>query len=542
MLERTHTILRVGSHGTEEILAVFDGSVERLTAFEARIIHADGSLEWYGKGDLGNYALSNSAMIADQSLRFVLVKRVPAPGDVVEMAYEHDLTLPRLGTLFTLGESGESPGRVECAFEVPAGDTLLYRVLNDSLAPLVARRNDVTVYTFDWTSPAARKNRSEFSKSNDGPAVIAVDPRRGPDTWKSFGDWYLDLIGDRLRPDERITAEAKRITQESGSDVEKMNAIAGYCQSAVRYEQVYLARGEFIPNSAPAVLAKRFGDCKDYTCLMVSMARSLGLDAHPALCHRGRSYEVCEDLPVAQFNHMIAHFRSGGKDYWYDGTNQAGTPGMTADDLVNARALIVEKGNSRLATIPESDHNLLSIGGTLHPKGASLAGALSVRLGGQYAVDFQYLAAAMNEGKFRTFLLAWLKEKIASRLTVGALQWKSSGETFALETLCEIPNAIVRIDRNDYIRFDNVFDDLLPAEVPGSLPGVPFEYTGYARVAVTLDIPDLVARGGSGPFRWTASYTLPPGPFTPAERASFPAELRSAKEQLAQTFTFPRKD
>ena len=540
LTSRTHTIVRVGSHGTEEELDAFDGSVERLVAFEARVIHADGSLESYGMGDLGNFSLSNSRVIAEQSLRFVKVKQVPRPGDLIEVGCEYDLLLPQLGISFTLGESGPSPASVKCTFEVPFPDTLLYHVLNDSLSARVSRRGDVTEYEFAWASPSARGRRSVFAKSNDEPRVIAVDPARGPASWKAFGDWYLDLIGDRLLPDARITAEAGRITRPGMSDVEKMNAIAEYCQTALRYEQVYLARGEFIPNRAPDVLAKKFGDCKDYTCLIVSMARALGLDAHPALCYRGRSYEVSESLPVSQFNHMIAHFRSGGKDYWYDGTNGSGTPGVTADDLVNARALIVERGHSRMAGIPESEENLFSLNGTLHSRGVSLSGNLKIRLAGQYAIAFQFLARSVNEGKMRSALDQWLRDGLADRLRVTRIRWNTAGGVFEIEAACDIPNSLVEIDNATYVQFDKVFDNLLPQEEPGRLRGAPYQYPGYARVAIALDIPELSA--GNGPFHWAMDYTIPPGPFTPGTRDAFLVKLRTVKARFGQTFKFPRKD
>jgi transglutaminase-like putative cysteine protease len=538
---RTHTIVRVGSSGTEDLLDVFDNSVEKLTAFEARIIHADRSVDWYGKGDLGNYSLSNRRTIAEQSLRFVYIDRPPRSGDLIEIAYEHDLALPGLGTWFSTRWAGGSPVTVRCVFELPFPDTLLYRVLNDSLAPGVTRKDNVTEYAFTWNSPAAQKRRSVYAKSNDEPAVIAVDPARGPATWKALGDWYLDLMQDRFIPDEGVTAEARRVTQAAATDVEKMKAIAEFCQSKVRYEQVYLPRGEFIPNPAPRVLAKRFGDCKDYSCLIVSMARAVGLDAHPALCHRGRMFDVCEDLPVDQFNHMIAHYRSGGRDFWYDGTNQSGTPGTTTDDMVNARVLILEKGNSRMARIPESEENLFSVGGTLHAKGSSLAGQLDLTLAGQYAVLFQYYAKWENDGNMRSLLVSWLKRELADRLTVTGLSWTSAGGTFEIHAAGEIPNSVVTIDGTAYLRFDRVFDNLLPPDEPGAFSGIPFEYPRYARVAIGLDIPEFNGEGGKAPFHWEFRYAVAPGPFSPEERAAFPGSLHDVRTKFGQTFKFPGK-
>jgi len=539
---RTHTIQRVGSNGTDEPLAVYDGSVEKLTAFEARVVHADRSVEWYGIGDLGSHSLVTGRVIADASLRYVYPKRTPLTGDLIESACEHDFTLPGLGTIFTFGGSGLPPLSVRCIYRVPAPDRFQYHVLNDSLAPRVTGGEGVTEYAFTWDSPPEAARRSVYAKSNDEPGVMAIDPQRGPSTWKEFGNWNYGLIASRFIPDERIIAEAKRVTQSATTDVEKMNAIAEYCQSNVRYEQVYLPRGEFIPNEAPYVLAKKFGDCKDYTCLIVTMARAVGLDAHPALCWRGRGYEICEDLPVNQFNHMIAHLSSEGKNYWYDGTNQGGTPGITSDDLVNARALILEKTNSRLAWIPELEENLFSIAGVLHPRGASLAGDLTIRLTGQYAVAFQFYAKWENEGNMRSLLAAWLTRELSNRLTVTALSWKSTGSAFEIRTACSIPNSLVTIDRTSYLRFDKVFDNILPAEEPGTIRGVPFEYPRYARVAIGLDVPGLVAENGTGVFHWDLKYALPPGPFSPAERSAFPGQLRALRARFEQTFKFPGKD
>ena len=539
---RRHTIVRVGSSGTEDLLDVYDGSGEKLTAFEARIVHADRSVEWYGKGDLGNHALSNKRTLADQSLRYVYVERLPRSGDLIEMAYEHNLAFPGFGAWFSTRWAGPSPVAVRCVFELPYPDTLLYRVLNDSLAPRVTRKGDITEYAFAWNSPAARNRRSVYAKTNDEPAVMAVDPARGPATWKALGDWYLGLIEDRFLPDDRLTAEAKRVTQSASTDLEKMSAIAAFCQAKIRYEQVYVTHGEFIPNRAPSVLEKRYGDCKDYSCLIVSMARAVGLDAHPVLCWRGRGYDVCEDLPVDQFNHMIAHFRSRGRDYWYDGTNQGGTPGTTTDDLVNARGLILERGNSRMALIPESEENLLSVEGKLRVRGASLDGELRVRLTGQYAVGIQFLARWENDANMRSYLAAWLKQELADRLTVTALSWKSIGGAFDIHTVCSIPNSLVTLDGTSYLRFDRVFDNLLPSEDPAASGDASYEYPRYARVSLALEVPGLVAEGATGPFHWDVKYTLPPGPFTPLERSAFPGELRAVRSRFEQTYKFSGKD
>ncbi|HTR99346.1 MAG TPA: transglutaminase domain-containing protein, partial [Bacteroidota bacterium] len=408
---RTHTIMRVGAHGTEEALTVYDGSVTRLTAYEARVARAGGSVEWYEKGDLANYALSNADVIAEESIKFVPLREVPRAGDVIETVAEHEMALPQLGINFSADETDRDADTVRCTVTLPPADTLRWVARNGLGAPAVARTGAATEYRFTCPHVPPGK-RSAYAKRNDAPCLLAVDPAVAPGSWAAFGDWYSALIEPRLAPDQDITDAARRHTRPDMTDLEKMNAIVQYCQSVVRYEQVYLRLGEFIPNQAATVLRRRYGDCKDYTCLILSMARVLGLDAQPALSHRGSRYEMCDALPVAQFNHMLVHFRSGGRDYWYDGTNQSGLPGIVADDLVNAEALVVDRGRSRMMTIPESPGNLCDVSGDLRPHGSALVGALTVGLSSQYAIRFLYTARLWNEGTMRSSLEEWLRSEL----------------------------------------------------------------------------------------------------------------------------------
>jgi hypothetical protein len=106
LVSLTHTVTRVGAHGTESGLAVFDGSMERLSSFEARVIFSGGSVDWYDMGDLGTVSMKTSAKIAERSLRSLRFKNVPRPGDLIETAYEQELALPQLGVLFSIAEAG----------------------------------------------------------------------------------------------------------------------------------------------------------------------------------------------------------------------------------------------------------------------------------------------------------------------------------------------------------------------------------------------------------------------------------------------------
>lgn len=533
LTERIHSIERVGTQGTEHGISVFDGSITTLTGFETRVVHASGAVEWYGRGDLGSYSLSNARVIGPRSERYVMFKEVPGPGEIIEAAYEYDIALPQLGVMVWPPDADT----VRCVVVVPDPDTLLWHTMNGLGPPSVLRHTGSTDYVFAFPSRPANRRRSAYAKQNGSPALLCIDPSVGPRTWAEFGDWYADVINAQMDPDDSIAATARRVTRAEMSDVQKMNALARYCQSAVRYEEVYVERGEFIPERAPVVYARKYGDCKGYSCLLISMARALGLDAHPALCYRGTGFQVCDTLPVTQFNHMIVNYRSGGKDYWYDGTNRGGEPGVTTDDIVNARALVVARGASHLATIPESEANLFSISGTLRRHGSALAGTLTVALASQYAVGFSYEREYLNQADMTSGLASWLLKGLSSHLRVRSLAWRSSGDAFQVDVGCDIPDAIISVDSSTYVRFDRVFDRLLPPETPGEFPGGTDYYPAYARVAAEITLPDFRPSAGAGPFTWKVRWAIPPGPFDKGSLPTFLARLGDARTSLGTSYS-----
>jgi hypothetical protein len=540
---QTHTILRVGSEGTERTLAVFDGSMMRLTRYEARIAYADGSNERYDIGDLGSSTMSNSTVIAVRSLRHVSVKRVPGPGDLIESVSEHELALPQLGIRFSPGDAGDRVLHALCLIEVPRGDTVLTSLMNDTLgtSPSITRNELSTVYRFDWHRFQRNDNRHRFARRNDAPLLYAISPSRGPRSWKEFGDWYLGVIAGKLKADDPIAATAKGVVNERMSDSEKMFAIARYCQSNIRYEQVYLEGGEMIPNEAALIFQHRYGDCKDYSTLMVVMARVVGLNPDLVLCWRGNGHALCDALPVDQFNHMIVHWQSGENNFWFDGTNPPEAIGVADDDMINGTALILRPGASRLATISESPENLLSVSGRFNVKGDDLIGKVTISLQGQYAVDFLATVRQANDHAIRSGLTRWIEGSVATNVTVSDLLWRSDGTTFIVDVACRFPNALWHVGGGDYVRFDKIFNRLLPQEEPELDPGVAFYYPGYARGKVAVTISDFLSPSGDGEFRWEDRFVLPPGPFDEVSRTDFLQKYRSEAAKASSVIRLKRK-
>jgi hypothetical protein len=521
MFVTTHRVQRVGDNvkSAPDYFSAYDGSTFKLLSFEGRVLHTDGSSESYSKGDLASYALSSSRIISESHELALSMNKSIASGDLIEAVELHEVILPELGILFSPSDIETRARNINWSLELPFGMGFHYRLLHDSLAPTLTKTEGHTLYRLHWDAYVPSQSRKDFDRINPGPILVAVISKDSlaSTSWREFGDWYLDLINKQLVPDDSVTALARQITAGKITNLEKLNAIFDFCQKNIRYEQVYLAVGEFIPNMAPIILRRKYGDCKDYATLIHTMAHCVGIPTNLVLCYRGRGKEFCKELPVSQFNHMIVHYNEQGVDYWYDGTNRIGLPGITTLDLVHAEALIIEHGNSRIITIPESEQNNLDVRGELAVVKNSLKGSLTFVFSSQYAIDLHYREFYFNHAKMQEAMLTWLRQHVNKQILVSNLSWKTEAGQFVLTQNCEIPNAVTQIASSTYTSIDKLFPDLLPEANPSQDSTKLYYYPTYNRISIDIAIPNARMGEQDHAFHLTGRLDLPPGPFRSCE-------------------------
>ncbi|MFZ1947472.1 MAG: hypothetical protein WAW06_07975, partial [bacterium] len=103
-----------------------------------------------------------------------------------------------------------------------------------------------------------------------------------------------------------------------------------------------------------------YGDCKDMSCLAVSLLRLTGVKAYPALLLTKDEGQIEQDLVYLGFNHMIVYVEgveaeapdSGG--LWLDLTAAPFTVGYLPPPDRGANALVVEGDDAVWKTIPEA--------------------------------------------------------------------------------------------------------------------------------------------------------------------------------------------
>ena len=526
----THSILRIGTYtkSIPDYFSVYDGSMEKLRSYSCRIIKNDGSTENYNKSDLRSYSLKSSRVISELNMLFVPVEKEITTGDLIEVVYEHEVTLPQLGIEFYMPDYGSDAYNISCSIQIPDKLKLNFLVINDNKIPAVIendKENTIT-YLFEWKSINNKKNENAFLEKENLPGVLAAFPFSLGDsdkfTWNDFGLWYLNAIKEKTETDSVIRNKSLEITKSMKTDLEKMNAIFNYCQNSVRYEMVYFAKGEIIPNNCNLILSRKYGDCKDYATLIYSLAKSIGLKSDLALCFRGRGERRFYDIPVSQFNHCIVHYNFEGTDYWYDGTNRSGTPGITTTDLINQTALVLEENYAHLQVIKENPGNRLSISGTLSCHQNDLSGNIKIKLDCQYAVDFLYFEFMLDKTKMESYTTTWLRKNLNDMIETGNMKWSKEGSSFIINIYCKIPNSVNKINNLYYVSIGNIFNKILPAmneDTPKDL----FNYPGYSSIMTDLKVSNLTDNSSltDNSFRLRYDFKLNPGPYNENERDIF---------------------
>jgi hypothetical protein len=111
----------------------------------------------------------------------------------------------------------------------------------------------------------------------------------------------------------------------------------------------------FKPYKVDRVLARRFGDCKDKTLLLVTLLRALGVEAWPALVNteRGQALDAMHPSPGV-FDHVIVRARLDGREYWLDPTSSHERGPLEAfEPPPFRRALPIDDATTALVEIPE---------------------------------------------------------------------------------------------------------------------------------------------------------------------------------------------
>jgi transglutaminase-like putative cysteine protease len=246
-----------------------------------------------------------------------------------------------------------------------------------------------------WSGVAGKVVVSFFAAG--GPALS-----NGYADWRGMGNWYSNLLSDRLNASTEIKEQVGRLTASKTSALEKMRALAEFLQRDIRYVAIELGIGGWQPHPAADVFLHRYGDCKDKATLLRTMLREIGVDSYHVVINTQRG-SVTPDTPAYRaFNHAILAVRLPdgltdpsliatmqhpklGRILFFDPTDPITPFGQIRGELQANYGLLVAPDGGELVRLPQQPSTMNGIQRTakftLDPMGTLKGEVQEVRLG-----------------------------------------------------------------------------------------------------------------------------------------------------------------
>jgi transglutaminase-like putative cysteine protease/tetratricopeptide (TPR) repeat protein len=295
------------------------------------------------------------------------VMRGPLPAVASGSVVEEEIVVNESVPFFGAGTLGRSFfGRVSVpvyhsrlTIEAPSSISLRYVTqLLDDVQPQKSE-NDGRVRIVFERGAIEPLETSDANLPGDLPAYPSVTFSTGA-SWEQVARDYAAIVESQIKSSD-VKALAQKLTEGTPTRLGKIQVVSSYLDKEIRYTGVEFGDSAIIPHSPDETLARKYGDCKDKSALLITMLRAAGVPAYLALLNAGGRLEVPPDLPgMGLFDHAIVYL-PGSPDLWIDATDEFARTGQLPISDQGRLALVVRPETTELIRSPEgaSQDNLL---------------------------------------------------------------------------------------------------------------------------------------------------------------------------------------
>ncbi|WP_436356042.1 DUF3857 domain-containing protein [Brevundimonas sp. CEF1] len=353
---RLRVLSPLGLQQASQLGLEWNPALQTPTVHHARIIREGETTDILDKADftvLRREAALEQSLQINGVLTGVLVNPDIRVGDAIDFAYSFRTQFDLFNNPLEVLAYSSSPLPVDLGVTTiswPASMRVQTRAGRHAVVPPITQQGDFKVLV----------NRMTDAEGETYPDTIA--PRSLPDyAWQvsSIAQWgaiadHIHPAYDRasVLPDAAdLAAHVARIRSEHATPEARALAALRLVQDEVRYMALTLGEDGWTPTSAGEVWARRQGDCKGKTVLLVALLRELGIDAVPVLVS-SENLPLDKYLPmVSAFDHVIVKAHINGETYLMDGA-RIGDRGLTPDVPLVHEYVLPIVARARLEHIP----------------------------------------------------------------------------------------------------------------------------------------------------------------------------------------------
>jgi transglutaminase-like putative cysteine protease len=374
----------VGVEDWSELSFDLDPGQEKLAIHAVRLIRDKKVRDALVDADAREFFVESDTdhRIYDGRKRILFVLKDVRVGDTLDFEYsivgENPVFGGRYSDAFTIGSSAYT-GLVQRRFLLPAGRPLFWKAWGMDIPHTERPLGLFVEHVF-------RAERSlpvplEDDTPDGYPSVPLLRVSEHP-SWASVASWARALFAPPEKVEPEVAAKLAELRTRSGDPRAQALLAIRFVQDDIRYLGIEMGESSHRPHPSGAVLAQRFGDCKDKTRLLVALLRGLGFQAFPALVDTRTGRVLDTLLPSAgAFNHAIVAFDLDGRRHFVDAT--AAHEGGKLEDLAPPTfgyALVLAPDTTALFRIPDetTEAPSLSVHETYHVEPNQKAATLTV--------------------------------------------------------------------------------------------------------------------------------------------------------------------
>lgn len=387
-------------HHAEQFIS-FNASLDTVLAVEAWTAKPDGrrvAVGPQGIRDQHESASLDAPMFRDTRLKVVIFPDV-APGDTLTLRYalrRHTPLFPGHFEDFTVARPWRHKD-FRLVYDLPAS-----MPLHADAQGFVAQPGDA--------SPGRRRYSWRYVDGEHPPmeqgAVSYLDHGKRlavstfPD-YAAFARAYQARAATAARPDAAIARLAAELTQGITDPRARAIALSDWVRRNIRYAAVYLGPGGVVPHPAAAVLAKRYGDCKDHAALLQALLAAAGIEAGAALVNGDDAYRLPGVPTLGVLNHVIVHLPR--LQLFLDPTAATVAGGYLPPGLLGKPVLLAETGEFAMTPVFQPARSRTFTRFDIAPDGSS---RFHVRRtsGGAIAEPYRQAVRATSQGQRDSFV------------------------------------------------------------------------------------------------------------------------------------------
>lgn len=174
--------------------------------------------------------------------------------------------------------------------------------------------------------------------------------------WDDYVSWERALLREVFESNANIRALAASLSEGASTVQERVDRIFHFVAEEIRYQQDYEDTIAGVrPHTAPMVVERGYGDCKDKAVLFIQLAKELGIQARFAILRTTDAGKVHREVPDQQFNHAIVYLpkqEGVSEGRFLDPTTDGLDIGNLRSDDQGALSLVLDPDNGGYSFIP----------------------------------------------------------------------------------------------------------------------------------------------------------------------------------------------